>query len=358
MKPRRRFLSTGLSALALAASRGVDTFAAPPAEGSAGWPIASPASQGIDAAALQAVFDGASERTSFVLNGIVVVRNGYLVGERYYGSAPSALFAIHSVTKSVASMLVGIALDQGKLKNLDQTVGELLPEAAAKAPDSAVNRMALMEILTQTSGLQEIDGSALSLVPDLVGSVLGRPVHRADPPAWAYCNAAVFLLTPILVRAVGVSIEDYARQVLFAPLGIDRFGWDHDGTGNAMSWDGLKLSPRDLVKIAWTMGDGGRWRGRQVVPERWAMESVQSRVAPTWRVPPTTVDGYGYLWFSGTLMGRRAFWGWGLGSQFTLLVSSLDLAVATVAVPPRPAKVSKQNANVMSVIAEIVALAI
>src|SRR5476651_123781 len=238
MKPRRRFLSASLSALALSASRSVESLAAPLAEESASWPIASPASQGIDAAALQAVFDGAAERTDFALNGIAVVRNGYLVGERYYGSAPSALFAIHSVTKSVASMLVGIALDQGKLKNLDQTVGELLPEAAAKAPDSAVNRMALMEILTQTSGLQEIDGSALSLVPDLVGSVLGRPVHRADPPAWAYCNAAVSLLAPILVRAVGVSIEDYARQVLFAPLGIDRFGWDHDSTGNAMSWDG------------------------------------------------------------------------------------------------------------------------
>src|SRR5476649_2660603 len=98
MKPRRRFLSTSLSALALAASRGVDTFAAPLAEESASWPIASPGSQGIDAAALQSVFDGAAERTSFALNGIVVVRNGCLVGERYYGYPPSALFVINSVS--------------------------------------------------------------------------------------------------------------------------------------------------------------------------------------------------------------------------------------------------------------------
>ena len=357
MKPRRRFLSTGLSALALAASRDVDTFAAPPAVESDGWPVASPASHGIDAAALQSVFDGALDRTDFALNGIVVVRNGYLVGERYYGWAPPSLFVINSVTKSVVSMLVGIALGEGKLKSLDQTVGELLPDAAAKAPDSPVIRMTLAEILAQTSGLQEIDGRTLSLLPDALGSVVAQPVHRADPPAWAYCNAAVSLLAPILARATGVSIEDYARRVLFAPLGIERFGWDHDSTGNAMAWVGAKLSPRDLVKIAWTMGDGGRWRGRQIVPERWAMESVQSRVAPTWRVPPIAVDGYGYLWFTGTLKGRRAFWGWGLGSQFTLMVPSLRLAVATAAATPRADKLNKQNANVMGVIADVAALA-
>jgi CubicO group peptidase (beta-lactamase class C family) len=350
MRPRRRFLSTGLSALALAAGR--QAFA-----GENDWPVAAPASQGIDAAALQGVFDGALDRTDFALNGIVVVRNGCLVGERYYGWAPPSLFVINSVTKSVVSMLVGVALSQGKLKNLDQTVGELLPEVAAKTPDSLVIRMTLAEILTQTSGLQEIGGLALSLSPDRLGSVMAQPVHRADPPAWAYCNAAVSLLAPILVRATGVSIEEYARQVLFAPLGIERFGWDHDSTGNAMSWVGVKLSPRDLVKIAWTMGDGGRWQGRQVVPERWAMESVQSRVTPSWRVPPMAVDGYGYLWFTGTLKGRRAFWGWGLGSQFTLMVPSLRLAVATAAAVPRADKATKQNAKVMSVIADVVALA-
>lgn len=355
MIPRRRFLSTSLSVSALSAGRGIDALAAPPIDEGIGWPIASPASQGIDAAALQAIFDGAAVRTDFALNGIAVVRNGYLVGELNYGYAQ--LFAINSVTKSVASMLVGIALGQGKLKSLDQTVGELLPEAAAKTPGSPVLRMILAEILMQTSGLQEIDGKTLFLFPDPLDGVLAQPVHRADPPAWAYCNAAVSLLAPILARATGVSLENYAREVLFDPLGIERFRWDHDGTGNAMSWVGVNLSPRDLVKIAWTMGDGGRWRGRQIVPERWAMESVQSRVAPTWRVPPMAVDGYGYLWFNGTLKGRRAFWGWGRGSQFTLMVPSLRLAVATAAATPRADKLDKQNADVMGVIEEIVALA-
>ena len=355
MASRRDFVLTGLASLVSPTS----AFALPPMDESTGWPVASAASQGIDAAALQTVFDGAGERTGFALNGIVVVRNGYLVGERYrnYDFPPTSLFVINSVTKSVVSMLVGIALDQGKLKSLDQTVGELLPEAAAKAPNSPVTRMTLAEILTQTSGLQEIDSKALALSADPVANVLGQPVHRADPPAWAYCNAAVSLLAPILARATGASLEDYARQVLFAPLGIERFGWDHDSTGSAVSWYGLNLSPRDLAKIAWTMGQGGRWRGRQVVPERWAMESVQSRVTPSWRVPPMAVDGYGYLWFTGTLKGRRAFWGWGFGSQFTLMVPSLGLAVATAAATPRADKATKQNAKVMSVIADVAALA-
>lgn len=354
MQTRRRLLSTGFAAATLAAGPGRDAFAAPDA---GGWPIASPDSQGIDGAALGAVLEGALDRTDFALNGIVVVRNGYLVGERVYGYEPSSLFVINSVTKSIASMLVGIALDQGKLKSLGQTVGDLLPAAAAKAPGSPVLRITLAEILTQTSGLQEIDGKALVLFPDPVGSVLGQPVHRADPPSWAYCDAAVSLLGPILAHATGSSLEEYARRFLFAPLGIERFGWDHDSTGSAMSWVGVKLSPRDLVKIAWTMGDGGRWRGRQVVPERWATQSVQTHSKPSWRVPPMAVDGYGYLWFSGMLNGRPAFWGWGYGSQFTLMVPSLGLAVATAAAATHGDKLKKQNAKVMTVISEIAALA-
>ncbi len=349
MNPRRRFLSTGLSTLALAA--GPQAYAA-----GGDWPEASPDSQGIDTAALQAVFDGAQDKTSFALNGVAVVRNGFLVGERVYGYPTSSLFVINSVTKSVVSMLVGIALGQGKIGSVDQTVGELLPEVAAKAPGAAVNRITLAQILTQTSGLEEVDAISLSQTPDLIARVQAQAVHRADRPTWAYSDTAISLLAPILAQATGVSLEDYARQVLFAPLGIERFSWDHGSDGSAMSWFGLKLSPRDLVKIAWVMAEGGRWHDAQVVPQSWVKESLQPRILPAWRVPPMAVDGYGYLWFTGTLNGHRAFWGWGFGSQFTLLVPSLRLAIATAATAPR-GTATKQNVAVMGVVSEIVALA-
>ena len=349
MKPRRRFLSTGLSALALAAGPKAHAD-----EG--GWPVASPDSQGIDGAALQAVFDGAQEKTSFALNGVAVVRNGFLVGERVYGYPPSSLFIINSITKSVTSILIGIAIGQGKIGSVDQTVGGLLPEAAAKAPLSAINRITLAQILTQTSGLEEVDSVSWSQAPDFVARAQAQAVRRADPPVWAYSDTAVSLLGPILVRATGVSLEDYAKRVLFGPLGIERFGWDRGSSGGAMSWVGLKLSPRDLVKIAWLMAEKGRWQGAAVVPEAWVGESLRSRAVPTWRVPPMAVDGYGYLWFTGTLRGRRAWWGWGYGSQFTLFVPSLRLAVATSATAPR-GTATQQNHVVMEVVSEIVALA-
>jgi CubicO group peptidase (beta-lactamase class C family) len=324
--------------------------------GQGDWPMASPDSQGMDGAALQALFDDAQEKTSFALNGIAVVRNGFLIGERVYGYPPSSPFVINSITKSVTSILIGIAIGQGKIGGVDQTVGELLPEAAAKAPHSAINRITLAQILTQTSGLEEIDAVSLSQAPDLVERAQAQAVHGADPPVWAYSDTAVSLLGPILVRATGTSLEDYARRALFTPIGIERFGWDRGGGGRAMSWVGLKLSPRDLAKIAWLMAEDGRWRGTQVVPQSWVTESLQPRVLPAWRVPPMVVDGYGYLWFSGILNRHRAFWGWGYGAQFTLLVPTLRLAVSTSANAPRFGGANEQNKAVMRVIADVVGL--
>ena len=166
-----------------------------------------------------------SRWTEFALNGIVVVRNGYLVCERYYGYAPPSLFVINSVTKSVSSMLVGIALGEGKLKSIDQTVGELLPEAAAKMPSSPVIRMISRRSSCRRRACRRSMARRCSCFP-IHWAVYWAARHRADPPAWAYCNASVSLLAPILARATGVSVEEYARQVLFSPLGIERFSWD------------------------------------------------------------------------------------------------------------------------------------
>jgi CubicO group peptidase (beta-lactamase class C family) len=358
---RRRSIVLGLSALTFAAAGSHRTSAAPVraapvTDTDDEWQVASPDSQGISASGLEEVLDAG--HSVYSLRSLVVVRNGYLIAERYYGAAAYSLLTIFSITKSISSLLVGIAIHEGKIKNLDQTLGELLPEAAARHPEARINQVTLARILTQRTGLEYDDNNVAPLVAakDAVSYVQLLPLSRNDPPNWVYSNAGCSLLSPILRRAVGEAIDEYAKQRLFSPLGITDFEWERDNTGNPLSWRGLRLRTRDLAKIAWIMADGGQWQGKQVVPADWVRDSTTSQVQVGTTLPPISDPGYGYLWWTGTLKGRPAAWGWGHGSQFAMIVPSLRLAIATNAQAGSYQRTRAQDQQVMALLTQIVEL--
>ncbi|WP_395709944.1 serine hydrolase domain-containing protein [Reyranella sp.] len=347
-------IAGGLSALAFAGAGGR-------AADMADWPVATPESQGIDKVALDAILDPARilnlATSLYTLRSLVVVRNGFLVEERYYaGSKASTLRNIASITKSISSILVGIALEQGKIRSLDQTIAELLPEAAARAPASAANGVTLAQLLTQTGGFPD---DRQSDTRDLEPQVRDVPLEPSVPPVWRYSSAAVSLIAPILAHAVGGSVEDFARASLFSPLGIGDYDydWRRDAAGNVRSDSGLRLRTRDLARLAWTMADGGRWRGRQVVPAQWVAERTRRHIALGWPLGPMTNVDYGYLWFTGTLHRRVATLAWGYGAQFALVVPSLNLVVIALTDAPGAKELAKQAAEVMGLAAQIVELA-
>ncbi len=313
MPSRRQLIASGL---ALAAAPLRHPFAAQAAEGQDDW--AEPRTDaGAEAAAIRRVLDDAGSVAA--LRSILVVRNGELVAERYYGGASaSALQSVNSVTKSVASMLVGMAIEQGRIDSLSETVGRLLPSAAARMPDSPALGITLEQILTGTSGLvydYQTGMRALASADDPVAYVLGLHFDPAQVGRWVYNDAAVSLLSPILAQAQGMPVDQLAQRDLFGPLGIERVAAVRDKAGHIMSYQGLRLRARDLAKIAWTMADEGRWQGRQVVPAAWVAASTRPRVPATWRAGPMQTTDYGYLWFSGSLAGRPVFWAWGYGAQ-------------------------------------------
>jgi len=354
MNSRRTLVLAGSATLL-----GAATFGAPTAA-HADWKPASPEDQRMSGEALDKVLTDAGS-TAPALRAIVVVRNGMLVGERYYaGASANDLLAINSVTKSVCSMLVGQALQQGKLRSLSQTVAELLPEATGKVPDAPAAKVTLRQILTGTTGLAydwRTQFEPLFSAPDPVAYVLGLKDDGTAPGTWSYNDAAVSLLTPILERAHGMPLAEVAKRDLFAPLGIERFTGRNDKSGHATAYMGLNLRTRDLAKLAWTMADGGRWEGVQVVPADWAADSTRRHGPAQWRNPPIADTGYGYLWFTGTLDGREVAWGWGYGGQFALFVPSLRLVMATAATSPAPQAVSAQTATVAQVVQQVAALA-
>jgi CubicO group peptidase (beta-lactamase class C family) len=291
------------------------------------------------------------------MHAIAVARDGQLLAERMVrGAAPNTLFRINSATKSVSSMLVGIALAQGRLGSLSQTLGELLPEAAAAQPGSPVSSVTLRQVLTGTTGLafdwlKEFRSFGGATDPVHYAFALQRDSGGAG--RWSYNDAAVGLITPILERAYGLPMPQIARRHLFGPLGIDTFEWQRDRAGRAMAFAGLRLQVRDLLKLGWLMADRGVWQGSQVVPADWVADSTRRQVGGAWPNPPIADSGYGYLWFTGSYKGVPVAWAWGFGAQFALLAPSLRVAVATFASEPPPEQLPAQNRAVATVVGRV-----
>lgn len=351
-------MAGGLSALTFSA---LSTRAADRGD----WPTAPPESQGFHRAALDSLLDATRildvSTSLYALRCVVVVRNGFLIDERYYDRTKvSTLRGVASITKSVASILVGIAMEQGKIGGLDQTVGELLPDAVAKAPNSTLNGVTLRQILTHTTGLPNDRQSgfvALDPVSQVQLLMQLSPPEPNSTPVWRYSSAGASLISPILARAVGGSVEGFARRVLFSPLGIDDYDWARDSMGNVRTDAGLRFCARDVAKLAWMMADGGRWREGQVVPARWVDESTRARIPASVQVSPIADINYGYFWYTGTMRNRAVVWAWGYGAQFAVIVPSLNLVVVTLADRPSAKELGKQNAEIMGLVAQIADLA-
>jgi len=295
------------------------------------------------------------------LRALLVARHGALVAERYYdGPTADSLQAINSVTKSVCSLLVGLALRDGRLKSLDDTVAQLIPESLAEVPTSAAAGVTLRQILCGRTGfaidLKEVERRLLELknAQPLVRYALRQPGELVvGTTAWTYNNTMVSLIAPILRRAEGADLADLASRQLFGPMNIESHVWEPDGDGNSLASGGLMLRARDLLKFAAMMADGGRWLGVQVVPRPWVAASLRPYGPATWRFDPISEVGYGFLWFTGRLHGHQVAWAWGYGGQVSLLVPDLGLAVAT-ATSPRPPDLAKQAKAVLALVGRMV----
>ncbi len=317
----------------------------------ADWEAAAPESQGLRAGPVAATLEAGE--TCPGLRALLVARRGVLVAERYYaGATAESLQPINSATKSVCSMLVGPALRDGGLKSLDETVAKLIPDALADVPDSPAGPVTLRQLLSGRSGLafDPAQFGQLAAAKPLVRYALSRPALPVAAPGWSYNDAMVSLLAPILERAQGADLAVLAARQLFDPMGIERFSWRRDRDGNPLAPAGLALRTRDLLKLAALMVEGGRWRGRQLLPETWVAESLTPQGPASWRAGPMAEVGYGLLWFTGRLHGQRVAWAWGYGGQFALLAPELKLAVATAATSPPSSALAAQTNAVMTLV--------
>lgn len=290
------------------------------------------------------------------LHSLLIVRHGYLAFEAYYqGFHQNSYNNVASVTKSLISLLIGIALGEGKLTSVDQPMLEFFPEWADQETDQRKQAVALHHLLSLTGGFSPEFPHEYWLHP--VQLAVARPMVHQPGEEFFYDSQGVDILSGILTRITGMSAAAYADATLFAELGIwrqenSRFTWKNDPQGahtwhQDADWDehhgylwksdpqgystggfGAHLTAREMAKIGYLCLNQGIWNGKRLLPEAYFTESTQRQSAGG---PPIDTAAYGYLWWITEHQGHATFFASGYGGRMIYVIPSLDLVVVTTA---------------------------
>lgn len=326
-----------------------------------GWAVSSPAEQGMDGARLAALGDGLADGHGNI-DDMLVIRHGHVVFERHYerdythmndgtGQAPglynyydpewhpyskrSDLHTMQSVTKSVTSALIGIAIGRGEISGLDAKVTDFLDGYEIENLDEWKRAMTLRDLLTMRAGIAwdeetvpytDPDNScaAMEQSEDWIQFVIDRPMSHEPGTVFVYNSGASELLAIILKQSTGSQVDEYAEDRLFEPLGIASYFWKKTPTGFPDTEGGLYLAPRDLAKIGYLYLRDGVWDGERVLPEGWVSASVERSVEDTGWLGM----GYGFQWWllpRGRGDESSAWAAIGYGGQRLLIVPELSL---------------------------------
>jgi CubicO group peptidase (beta-lactamase class C family) len=265
-------------------------------------PVATPATARADRA-LDAVLASFDKDEHPDLKGVVVMRDGRIVAERYFnGDTAETLHDIRSAGKSITALLMGIAIDRKKIAGIDDPVARYWPDAKG----SAIGDVPLRDVLTMRSGLAAFDEDPASPgnedkmdeAADPLAFV--RSIPRADQPGtrYRYNSVTAYVAGLVVAKATGGTLADFARANLFAPLGITRWQWSSDAAGHTKGQGNLSLTTRSLATIGEMVREGGRYRGRRIVSAGWLRQALTPKVDITASDP--FADGYGYFWYAKT----------------------------------------------------------
>jgi len=307
------------------------------------WQAADPASLGMDATKFTQLEQMINSQYRNI-NGIVIVKKGYIVFERYYNGC-NALDTQHvaSVTKSFISALIGIAIDDGHIKSVDQKVLDFFPEYTSGVGDFQKRAITIRHLLTMTAPFAWKTGDKRSFEPldrlrrqrHWVTYILNLLGHNGPIGGFQYCTAGTHLLSAIISRTTGMCAREFANQRLFRPLGIreipdpqmtsfqlvDVFekkgkGWINDPDGNTIGGWGLSITPRDMARFGFLYLNRGCWENQQIVTESWIDESTAMNS-----------NQYGYLWWLREEGENLIYSALGAGGNVICCIPAKDMVV-------------------------------
>ena len=288
------------------------------------------------------------------IHSVIVIRHGETLAEWYFSGSdevrgapagtitfgPETPHDLRSVSKSIVSLLFGIAMTDGKIASLDTPVLDYFPEYKdLQSPER--RKIRLRDLLSMTSGLHWDEHSfsyidprnsetAMDNAPDRYRYILSQPIDAPPGTQWRYSGGDVALIAAVIARTTKMPLEQYAQQKLFAPLGIETFTWLKDEKGIPIAASGLRLMPRDMAKIGLLVLHHGRAdNGVQIVPESWIAEATAPHATvDTDDVCPTQ---YGYFWWLGPACAPPWIGAIGNGGQRIWIVPARDLVIVITA---------------------------
>lgn len=314
-----------------------------PAEIGDGWPTAAPRQAGLDERPLAslvgsiAAFEPNELRQPYI-HGLLVAHRGKLVVEEYFhGYHREMPHDSRSAGKSLTSALLGIAIHKGAVASVDQPVYSLFGGMEAFAnPDPRKERMTLRHLVTMSPGFDCDDGNydnpgnedtmqSQDEQPDWYRYALDLPMVREPGEAGIYCTAGMNLIGGAIRQATGISLMRFFQEEFAKPLDISYYQMNLSPTYEAYMGGGIRLRPRDFLKLGQLYLDGGVWNGQRIVSEEWVRESAASHASLN------VNDDYGFAWWRQTyeVSGRSidTYYASGNGGQLLFVVPELDLVV-------------------------------
>ena len=315
-----------------------------------GWPVAELSDVGFDPDALADLVALIDSNVSYPnIHAVLIEHKGRLVFEHYWPGedgelgyvehGPNTLHDIRSISKSVTSLLLGIALDKSAANVVHRPIDSYFPERGESF--RKLNKITLHHILTMTAGLawnetiapydDNNDYIQLLTSDDPLGYVLAKEVRETPGTRWNYNSGLTDLTAGIIESLTGKSLLDYAHSMFFDSLNITEFEWWRPPAWPTNSFPsaaaGLRLRARDLAKFGSLVLNNGKWQGRQIVPEAWVSTSTARHVNTV-----NEQNGYGYFWFHGELIsGQTVITASGWGDQRIYVLPDDGLAITLFA---------------------------
>jgi len=298
-----------------------------------GWQATTPEEQGMDSGQLVDMLKIIRD-SDLNVDSVAIVRNGYMVLDSYFYPFPeNTKHNLYSASKSVMSILIGIALEQQLIKDVNQPVLSFFPEKTIADIDEKKKKLTLENLLTMTTGMACEDSYRhgrrglyeMMASSDWAQHVLDLKMIEPPGDVFEYCNGATYLLSAILQKTSGKRSLDFARQHLFAPLGIKDAEWAVNPQGIDWGFADLRLLPHDMAKIGWLFLNQGKWDHNQMVSSDWVKDSIHRQIKAG-----TIAEFYGYQWW----VEKDYYAAIGSGGQFIFVSPEQNIvAVFTGAIP-------------------------
>jgi CubicO group peptidase (beta-lactamase class C family) len=297
-----------------------------------GFKCSTPEAQGMDSAKLSEMFEEINQK-DLDIHHVMIIRNGYIVAQcDFYPYAHDQLHLLNSVTKSVMSAAIGIAIDEGVITSIEDPVLDYFPDQTFENPSDFKSRLTIKNLLTMTAGFDwSEDGNygapydswtQMKQSDNAINYIMNKPVTTEPGKTFYYNTGASYLLSALITQKTGKPASEYVFEKIFQPIGIKDYYWLIDNQGISFGGSALLLRTEDLAKFGYLYLNNGKWGNQQIIPEAYVKESTALSI----ETPNGLAghSGYGYHWWMNSSEGYS---GRGFRGQYLFVVPEENIVV-------------------------------